>query len=133
MDLNGLVGRLVPEAVSLIGDAMQHARQPEEYVDGLAGWPVSPIGPAALTRSHLEDLIRRNGEVAAGLGACDCWGEQKDCEYCAGLGAPGWLAPDKQHFDKYVEPTLVRVADVAEGSRFSEAAEAPQGKEDDDD
>ena len=53
-----------------------------------------------------EELSVRNSDVAAALGACDCWGQQLDCPFCDARGAPGWVAPDGPLFARYVYPAV---------------------------
>ena len=33
----------------------------------------------------LDDLVERNSELAAAVGACDCWGDDPGCPFCEGL------------------------------------------------
>jgi hypothetical protein len=53
-----------------------------------------------------DELIERNSDLAAALGACDCWGFSVDCSVCDGAGAPGWALPDRRLFSTYVHPAL---------------------------
>jgi len=53
-----------------------------------------------------DELLERLSDLAAALGACDCWGEMRDCPYCDGDGSPGWIRPDKRLFALYVYPAL---------------------------
>jgi hypothetical protein len=55
--------------------------------------------------SH-EEVVERVSELAAALGACECWGEYVDCPTCAGAGGPGWTYPDKRLFARYVHPAV---------------------------
>jgi hypothetical protein len=74
--------------------------------------PPAPAGlPASSARpeqdlAHYEPLIERNSDLAAALGACDCWGEQLDCAFCEGAGTPGWILPDRRMFATYVYPAV---------------------------
>jgi hypothetical protein len=66
------------------------------------------------TSMELEELRSRNDVLAAALGACYlCWGEDPDCERCAGAGQPGSGVPDHRLFTELVAPALARVGDVA--------------------
>lgn len=56
--------------------------------------------------AEYEDLLDRNSDLAAALGACDCWGRQVDCPICDGAGASGWALPDRQLFASYVRPAV---------------------------
>lgn len=60
--------------------------------------------------AEYEELVERNGVLAAALGACDCWGDHADCEVCHGAGRPGWTFPDKQLFAHFVRPALNAVS-----------------------
>ena len=57
-----------------------------------------------LTDYH--ELLDRNSTLAAALGACDCWGSDRDCPVCAGAGTPGWALPDERLFAVYVRPAV---------------------------
>ena len=54
----------------------------------------------------LDDLVERNSELAAAVGACDCWGDDPGCTFCEGLGSAGWMPPDRQLFAIYVSPAV---------------------------
>jgi hypothetical protein len=54
-------------------------------------------------------LSARNDLVAAALGACPCFGEDADCRFCRGRGAPGSLPPDPAAFADLVEPAVRRL------------------------
>jgi hypothetical protein len=70
-----------------------------------ASLPASSAGPDR-DLAHYELLLERNGDLAAALGACDCWGEQLDCPVCDGAGRPGWVLPDRRMFAAYVYPAV---------------------------
>lgn len=62
----------------------------------------------------LQELIDRNTELAAALGACpECWGENQSCSACHGRGVPGALKPDKKCFDYYIAPLLARLKSMS--------------------
>ncbi len=96
-------------------------RPPEELIAtalgnrlaGLIASDRSPSGdgrgssdPQQHQRSVYEHLINRNSVLAAAVGACDCWGEQVECPFCAGAGTPGWIVPDRELFANYVYPAI---------------------------
>jgi hypothetical protein len=56
--------------------------------------------------SHYQELLDRNSALAAALGACDCWGQDRGCPVCNGVGIPGWLLPDEGLFAAYVQPAV---------------------------
>jgi hypothetical protein len=56
--------------------------------------------------SHYRELLDRNSALAAALGACDCWGQDRGCPVCNGAGMPGWLLPDEGLFAAYVQPAV---------------------------
>ena len=59
---------------------------------------------------ELSGLRRRNDELADALGACYlCWGEDKSCSECHGRGQPGFAAPDREMFQYYVKPVIIRL------------------------
>lgn len=51
-------------------------------------------------------------EVAAALGACECWGTQPTCPRCHGLGSSGWADPDIDQFQLFVAPAVERLATI---------------------
>jgi hypothetical protein len=52
---------------------------------------------------ELRALRRRNTHLAAALGACPhCWGENPDCNTCAGEGLPGSAPPHRGHWQHYL-------------------------------
>lgn len=73
---------------------------------------------AARYRNAVAALEAADAEldaVASAIGACqDCWGEDTDCEQCDGGGAPGWRAPKRSEFNRYIAPVLRR---TPEGGR----------------
>jgi hypothetical protein len=79
-------------------------REPDVGADwSTALEPAFPVG-------ELEELRRRNDQLAAALGACYlCWGEDPACPICGGLGAAGAAAPDPRYFALYVVPALNRL------------------------
>jgi hypothetical protein len=56
--------------------------------------------------AHYQELLDRNSALAAALGACDCWGQDRGCPVCGGAGTPGWAPPDERLFAAYVEPAV---------------------------
>ena len=76
-----------------------------EALPASAGLPGLSARPDQALADY-EELIERNSVLAAALGACDCWGEQLDCAFCDGAGAPGWVLPDRQMFATYVYPAV---------------------------
>lgn len=59
--------------------------------------------------AELEELRQRNDGLAAALGACYlCWGENPECDLCAGTGVPGSRAPDEILLSHYVTPAVRR-------------------------
>ena len=58
---------------------------------------------------HYAELAQRDGKLAAALGACSCWGENNQCEFCDGEGAPGWTTPDRDLFADLILPALMNL------------------------
>jgi hypothetical protein len=128
MDLSALLGRglgdrlafaerIVSEAIDRLADDPAFAAG-----DGTAGERIAVALGNRLARLVLDeeswsarytDLVDRNLTLAAALGACDCWGENVDCETCAGDGRPGWLPPEPGLFAKYVKPVASKAARAA--------------------
>jgi hypothetical protein len=62
---------------------------------------------------ELEDQRDINDALAAALGACPlCWGEDDDCRDCAGRGAPGHVMPDRELFERLIQPAARRFKHV---------------------
>lgn len=118
-----LAGRVFEQVVDRLA--------PEELRDGAGEMPADELVAAALGnrlaqmissddespqtegwdrepgwRAHYRELLDRDGVVAAALGACQCWGEDRGCPICDGLGGPGWALPDEQLFAAYVQPAV---------------------------
>lgn len=58
---------------------------------------------------HYSELAQRDGNLAMALGACSCWGEKRNCEFCAGEGTPGWTTPDRELFSDLILPALMNL------------------------
>jgi hypothetical protein len=56
-----------------------------------------------------DELLERNAELAAALGACECWGDDEDCPDCYGEGGSGWLRPDRRLYAHYVHQAVKRL------------------------
>ena len=68
--------------------------------------------------AELEDLRRRNEDLAAALGACArCWGDEAECPICEGLGRPGGAPPDPYLYARLIAPAARRLKhwDPADG------------------
>src|SRR3954454_4633287 len=90
VEIDGLLGRLIPEAIPLGDRMLQQVREQLTGDGAFSDGPVSPasgLGTDAL--SHYDDLIDRNSILAAALGACDCWGQDRNCPICDGRGGSG--------------------------------------------
>jgi hypothetical protein len=152
-DVHALVDRVLADPRALLEGILQQAmeqlfqddglngsggRAPEELIATVLGNRVAQI-MVNQDRSAAEDvgatnrpdvasdherLVARNGELAEALGACDCWGENGDCQFCGGDGIPGWILPDTRLFATYARPavravTAFRASSVGMG-RMSE-------------
>lgn len=73
-------------------------------------WPVSVSTSAATSDSTFwsDPQSELLDELAGGLGACLCWGEDPACPTCSGDGCPGWAVPDEELYREYVLPALRR-------------------------
>jgi hypothetical protein len=79
-------------------------------VDGPATDPSGRALIDVVVIDDYEQLVERNGELAAAVGACDCWGQHPECPICEGEGAPGWVPPEKKPFTTYVYPAVRAVS-----------------------
>jgi hypothetical protein len=57
-----------------------------------------------------ETSVDTNLLLAAALGACECWGLRAECEICRGNGSAGWLKPDPELFEEFVQPAVDRLS-----------------------
>lgn len=77
-------------------------------------------------------LIERNRTIAFGLGACECWGTDRDCLRCSGLGVPGYFIPEEREFVELVLPLLQSrlelVSSYLKELDGQEGLEPPEGK-----
>jgi hypothetical protein len=146
MDLGGLLGRMMPDAIALVEHVLQQAQEQltrdgalavggdgpsrEVVVPAVDDRPARMIvnedssavvdwttpGHPAENFGHYKELVDRNSVLAAALGACDCWGHHIDCPVCDGIGGPGWALPDEQLFRSYVRPALNVVTNPSNSS-----------------
>lgn len=91
-----------------------------ELAERLAATPAS--SPPDVVQGSFElpsdqSLVDRNVLLAAALGACDCWGEDPECDECSGEGTVAWVPPDPELYDEYVKPAVMRAStdDAAAG------------------
>ena len=73
---------------------------------GAGGVSEQKIGHFYEQGQFSAELNERNRNVTRALGACECWGEFRDCNVCHGRGRPGWTLPYKPLFDRIVRPSL---------------------------
>lgn len=116
-DLEALLERALPDPRNFINRVLEQLldRVSTETPQGhtvVAGYD-------ATLHQRLED---RNAVLAAALGACECWGEERDCPVCGGAGTSGWVPPDPVLYDEYVSPAVEhrtdrRTAGATTGSR----------------
>ena len=98
----GATGSSPEEVVaSAIGDWLTRTMQPNAAASGA----VAAI-EATASDLDVEELLARNSDLAAAVGACDCWGDDTTCPYCEGVGTPGWMPPDRRLFAQYVYPAV---------------------------
>jgi hypothetical protein len=153
MDLGGLLGRMVPDAITFFDRVLQQAQDqltrdgviaagakmsPDDIVatalgNRLAGMIVNEDASTASLPadelSYYEELLDRNSVLAAALGACDCWGQDVTCPFCDGVGGPGWAPPDQRLFASYIRPALAAVPSTGGSSTVPRHAAQSRGKE----
>lgn len=79
-------------------------------------------------KNGLRRFQRWNHAASSALGACQCWGENRRCNYCRGNGRPGWKRPDIDNFENLVVPALDRLEQ--ESNRHSDTIEAENERND---
>ena len=129
LDPLALVGRVIGQVVEQLGPVDEAADTsglaPDELIATAVGNRLAQmLGGGAHENAdeagwlaHYEELRRRDSELAAALGACDCWGADSACPACRGAGTAGWVTPDEQLFATYVQPALVAPAPRTPPSR----------------
>lgn len=55
---------------------------------------------------YIDYFLDVNVAFSSAVGACECWGEDGECEKCKGEGSPGYFSSDPQAFDTYIKPCL---------------------------
>jgi hypothetical protein len=107
-DLEALLIRVISDP-SAFGRAVM-----EQLLERLSATPSSAPAPVTVTGRLIDDdddaARDRNVLIAAALGACECWGEDLECDMCAGCGAPGWRVPDPQLYEDYVAAAARRMS-----------------------
>ena len=118
--INGMLarvaGQLMPEATA----ANDNDAQPSDLIaSALGDWLARTITSGnggqetdSEWLSHYRELLDRNSALAAALGACECWGQDRSCPVCNGAGIPGWVLPDEGLFAAYVQPAASARAPV---------------------
>jgi hypothetical protein len=99
-----LDGDLPPDELLASALGNQLARMVNKDPSVVTDWPEG--GPREGALAHYEELVERNGILAAALGACECWGQYLECPECEGVGGPGWVLPDERFFASYVHPAV---------------------------
>lgn len=60
--------------------------------------------------AELQMLRTRNGMLAEALGACSqCWGDDRECDYCGGEGRIGSYLISARVFEQVVGPALEQI------------------------
>lgn len=73
--------------------------------------------------AELRTLRERTDALAAALGACClCWGEDPECRFCHGRGAPGFAMPDESLLAELVIPAIR----ILQAHRVRSAALSPK-------
>jgi hypothetical protein len=62
-----------------------------------------------------EPPVDTNMLLAAALGACECWGLQAGCDLCWGQGCAGWIQPDPELFEEFIQPAIARLDGLQAG------------------
>lgn len=87
-------------AASQLEDAMRMTDEARRLAGDVRREFDEVLGEVAVLRTRLDGL-------AAAVGACPgCWGEDLECRWCRGRGAPGTIPPDRDAFDRLVMPAV---------------------------
>jgi hypothetical protein len=105
-DPSGFAERLVQQAVVWWAD---QSRTGDAAADG--AHQLDDDRTIAVTPEPSRVALHESNKLlAAALGACECWGDDRDCGRCAGQGASGWLEPDADLFQLFVGPAVERLS-----------------------
>jgi hypothetical protein len=112
--INGVLARVAGQLMQDGAAPEDNDPQPSDLIaSALGDWLTRTITggdggqePGSEWLSHYRELLDRNSALAAALGACDCWGQDRGCPVCNGAGIPGWLLPDEGLFEAYVQPAV---------------------------
>jgi len=55
---------------------------------------------------YIDFFLDVNASFSSAVGACECWGEDAECEKCHGKGLPGHFARNEEAFNTYIKPSL---------------------------
>lgn len=73
--------------------------------------------------TELKALRERTDALASALGACClCWGQDPECRFCHGRGAPGFALPDESLLAELVLPAIR----ILQAHRVRNAAFSPK-------
>jgi hypothetical protein len=73
--------------------------------------------------TELKALRERTDALASALGACClCWGQDPECRFCHGRGAPGFAMPDESLLAELVLPAIR----ILQAHRVRSAAFSPK-------
>ncbi len=60
-------------------------------------------------KMELNHALDELDDFAKALGACECFGNDYDCS-CKGKGKAGFWEPDREFFDKLIDPALNKIS-----------------------
>lgn len=55
---------------------------------------------------YIDFFLDVNAAFSSAVGACECWGEDPECEKCGGEGLPGHFKVNEEAFNTYIKPCL---------------------------
>ena len=55
---------------------------------------------------YIDFFLDVNASFSSAVGACECWGEDPECEKCSGEGVPGHFEVNQEAFNTYIKPSL---------------------------
>ncbi len=69
---------------------------------------------------YLDFFIDVNSLFSSSVGACECWGDDHECERCSGKGVPGTFEINNEAFSKYILPAIQQMKNKKDARKVVE-------------